>query len=95
MTASPEGGEPGVRVAFAATATDADGVREYIWAFGDGTYAIGSSPQKTFLVSGQYPVRLTVIDHAGNSALRTLMVDVGSTNPPNLPAAPTNLRLVR
>ena len=94
VTATPSAGEPGVRVQFAATASDSDGIREFVWTFADGTYAYGSSPQKTFNVAGQYPIRLTVIDQAGNAALRTLTVTVGSGGQGNPPDAPRNLRLV-
>jgi subtilisin family serine protease len=81
MTANPSAGNPGVRVQFSASATDANGVREYIWTFGDGTYAFGPSPQKTFNISGSYPVRLTVVDSAGNATLRSLTVQVGGAAP--------------
>jgi len=94
MTATPPGGSPGVRLQFSAAATDADGVREYIWTFGDGTYAYGASPQKTFHVAGQYPARLTVVDQAGNAARQTLTVSVGSGDPNSPPVPPRNLRVV-
>ncbi|MBM3789148.1 MAG: PKD domain-containing protein, partial [Acidobacteria bacterium] len=70
------------------------GVREYIWTFGDGTYAYGASPQKTFHVAGQYPARLTVVDQAGNAARQTLTVSVGSGDPNSPPVPPRNLRVV-
>jgi PKD repeat protein len=95
MTATPSAGDPGMRVQFRAAASDANGVREYLWTFGDGTYASGASPQKFFHVAGQYPVRLTVIDQAGNAAQRSLTVTVGSGGPPGPPAAPTNLLIIR
>jgi len=81
LTASPPGGLPGVRVRFSASATDADGVHDYIWTFGDGTYAYGPSPEKSFPVSGDYPVHLTVVDRAGNAALETITVHVGTGQP--------------
>lgn len=77
LTASPSGGDPGVHVKFSASATAPDGVREYIWTFDDGTYAYGPSPEKTFQVRGDYKVHLTVVDQAGNAALKTLLVRVG------------------
>jgi len=94
MTSTPAGGRPGVTVQFSAAATDADGVREYIWTFGDGTYAYGPSPRKSFNIAGQYPVRLTVVDQAGNAALRTLTVAVGNGGSGGLPAAPQHLIIV-
>ncbi len=91
MTAEPLTGDPGMRVQFSAAANDPDGVREYIWTFGDGTSGYGSNPQKTFNVAGQYPVRLTVVDRAGNASLRMLMVAVGSQD--GAPESPRNLRI--
>jgi len=91
LTASPSSGDPGVRVQFSASATDPDGVREYIWTFGDGTYAYGPSPAKIFNVDGDYAVRLAVVDRAGNATLETISVRIG--NGP--PGAPRNLRIIR
>jgi hypothetical protein len=93
MTASPPGGLPGVRVSFAAAASDPDGVREYVWTFGDGTYAYGPTPGKTFNVPGRYPVHLTVLDNLGNASQLTTIVAVGDTS--ELPGAPRNFRVTR
>lgn len=93
LTASPPGGEAGVRVAFAAAASDSDGVREYVWTFGDGTYAYGPAPRKTFNVAGRYPVSLTVLDNLGNASQVTTIVAVGDTS--GLPGAPRNFRITR
>jgi hypothetical protein len=92
VTATPPSGNPGVRVQFSATANDTDGVREYIWGFGDGTFAYGPRPQKTFNVEGQYPVRLTVVDQAGYAAYWLLTYPVGSGA--SAPDPPRNLRVV-
>lgn len=89
-TATPSSGDPGVRVQFAASADDADGVREYTWTFGDGTFAFGATPQKTFNIPGRYPVRLAVVDRAGNVTLTTVTVNVGG-----VPEPPRNLRVIR
>jgi len=94
ITASPSGGDPGVRVQFAAAASDPDGIREYVWTFGDGTFAYGPSPAKTFNVPGRYPARLAVLDQAGNASHVTLTVDVGEVSG-GLPGAVRNLRLTR
>ena len=92
MTASPSGGNSGVAVQFSASASDPDGVREYVWTFGDGTFAFGPTPRKTFPVAGNYPVRLTVVDQDGNTSQRLLTVPVGSVGPP--PDSPRNLRIL-
>jgi hypothetical protein len=93
VTATPATGTPGTRVAFAATATDPDGVREFVWTFGDGTFAYGPAPTKTFAVTGRYPVRLTVFDRAGNAATATVAIDIGGA-PTNLPGTVRNLRVI-
>ena len=94
VSASPPGGDPGVRVDFSVTASDPDGVREFVWTFADGTYAYGATPHKTFHVAGQYPVRLAVIDQAGNASHVTIFVPVGDVSS-TLPGAPRNFRVTR
>ena len=91
--AVPAGGDPGVRVRFEAAASDPDGIREYVWNFGDGTSAFGPTPEKTFNVAGQYPVRLAVIDQRGNAAHGMVVVNVGTVTS-TLPGAPRNLRIL-
>lgn len=93
VSATPPSGDPGVRVQFAGAASDTDGIREFVWTFGDGTYAFGPSPQKTFQVGGRYPVRLAVLDQLGNAAHATIVVDVG-TVPSTMPGAPRNFRII-
>lgn len=93
VTATPPAGLPGVRVSFAAAASDPDGVREFVWTFGDGTYAYGPTPGKTFNVPGRYPVHLTVLDSLGNASQFTTTVAVGDTT--GLPSAPRNFRVTR
>jgi PKD repeat protein len=93
VAASPTSGGRGVRVQFQATASDPDGVREFVWTFGDGTYAYGPAPQKTFNVPGRYPVRLAVVDRAGNAARTTVPIDVGVVES-TLPGPVRNLRII-
>jgi PKD repeat protein len=81
-------------VQFSASANDSDGVREYLWNFGDGTSATGPSPQKVFNVSGHYPIRLTVVDRLGNASMRIMAMPIGSSTGV-LPAPPNHLRIVR
>jgi hypothetical protein len=94
LSASPPRGDRGVGVQFTASASDPDGVTDFLWTFGDGTYASGPTPFKTFNVAGRYPVHLTVLDQGGNAARTTIMVDVGDTTS-MLPGAPRNLRITR
>lgn len=94
VSASSPGGSPGVTIQFSASASDPDGIREYVWTFGDGTYAYGPSPSKTFHVPGRYPVRLAVADQDGNTALHTISISVGDETP-TAPGVPRNLRILR
>jgi len=94
LSASPSGGDPGVHVQFSATASDPDGIREFVWTFGDGTYAYGPTPQKTFNVAAQYPVHLAVLDQAGNASQATILVNIGQVQS-NLPDPVRNLRIIR
>ena len=80
-------------MSFTAAASDTDGVREFVWTFGDGTYAYGPTPAKTFNVPGRYPVHLTVLDSLGNASQVTTTVAVGDTS--QLPGAPRNFRVTR
>lgn len=91
LSASPQSGDPGVRVRFAVSATDTDGIRDYLWNFGDGTSASGRTPQKTFSIPGRYPVRVAIIDQLGNASVQTLTVSVGAVT--TVPEAPANLRI--
>ncbi len=56
----------------------------YVWNFGDGTGATGTSILHTFATSGVYPVKLTVTDRGGNIATITQQVTVtsGGISPP-------------
>ena len=45
-----------------------DQVAAYLWDFGDGTNGTGIAPSHVYSVVGNYAVRLTVKDAAGNSA---------------------------
>jgi hypothetical protein len=94
VLASPAGGSPGVRVHFEATAADPDGIREFVWTFGDGTYAYGPTPQKTFNVAGQYLVHVAVLDLAGNASHASIVVNIGQVQS-NLPDPVRNLRITR
>ena len=65
-----------------------------MWTFGDGTYAYGPTPQKTFNVAGRYPVHLAVLDHAGNASQATILVNIGQGQS-TLPDPVRNLRIIR
>jgi PKD repeat protein len=64
-------------VAFAATATDAEGDAVTLsWRFGDGDTATGASPSHAFDNAGNYTVVVTARDEHGLTATRTRTVTV-------------------
>lgn len=53
----------------AGASTDADGnVIDYLWEFGDGTTATGSTASHTYTTSGRYLTTLAIRDNAGGEA---------------------------
>jgi PKD repeat protein len=71
----------------ASASTDADGsVASYAWDFGDGTTASGAKATHAYAAAGTYPVRLTVTDDAGATAIKTADVTVVA---PRVNQAPT------
>jgi len=59
---------------------DEGGIVEYVWSFGDGTYATGWEVAHTYLQQGAYEVTLTVTNIYGIQASVTQTVDVGRGN---------------
>jgi chitodextrinase len=81
---APEDPEPGEAILFAADARDDDPV-SYLWEFGDGSAATGSSATYAYGTPGVRTVTLTVTDSDGASGTASLAVDVRAPAP--LPAA--------
>jgi PKD repeat protein len=81
---SPEDPESGEPILFAADARDDDPV-SYLWEFGDGSAATGSSATHAYDTPGVRTVTLTVTDSEGASGTASLAVDVRA--PASLPAA--------
>ncbi|AWB86574.1 hypothetical protein C3E77_08055 [Mycetocola zhujimingii] len=53
----------------AASSLDSDGViSEYLWDFGDGTFASGVDAQHTYETPGEYLITLVVTDDSGNKS---------------------------
>jgi hypothetical protein len=75
-----------MQVRFTSVANDPDGDQLlYVWEFGDGGKAAGSSPIHTYAGVGTYTATLTVTDPHGASSSASVMVIVNS--PPAPPSA--------
>jgi PKD repeat protein len=71
----------------ASASADADGtVASYSWDFGDGVTATGAKATHAYAAAGTYPVRLTVTDDKGATAVKTADVTVVA---PRVNQAPT------
>jgi hypothetical protein len=66
----------GRTVTLSARALDADGIREYMWFFGDLDYASGREVRHTYREPGTYAVLSYVSDKLGNTSWRPLSVTV-------------------
>jgi PKD repeat protein len=67
-----------------SASTSSDGtITDYLWSFGDGTGAHGSTFNHTYSAAGSYIVTLTVTDGAGTSASvsQTVTVSAPAANP--------------
>lgn len=68
---------------FGATATDPDGdTLTYLWNFGDGSTAEGSTTSHAFAATGSYSVSLEVTDGRGGKAMDLGQVRVREANRP-------------
>ena len=80
-SAIPAGGPAGVEVRFNATAIDpSSSIANYSWTFDDGTFSDAQNPVKTFPAPGIYNVHVTVTNAAGDYAIATLPVNVGTAS---------------
>jgi PKD repeat protein len=71
----------------ASASADADGtLASYAWDFGDGATATGAKATHAYAAAGTYPVRLTVTDDKGATAVKTADVTVVA---PRVNQAPT------
>jgi PKD domain len=53
----------GAHVTFVPTVTGGSGNYTYLWEFGDGTLSNGTTPSHVFANSGNFTIRLTVLDN--------------------------------
>jgi hypothetical protein len=92
----PTSGSPGNPLAFAASASDADGDRvQLAWEFGDGAVGAGTATSHAYAAAGTYAVTLTAIDEAGESTKRSFTVTVGAGDGARAGAALARTRLRR
>ncbi|MEW5748321.1 MAG: PKD domain-containing protein [Candidatus Thermoplasmatota archaeon] len=78
MVYSPLDPDEGELVTFYAYGSyDEGGIVEYVWSFGDGTYASGWEAAHVFAEQGDYEVTLTVTNMYGVQASITQTVEVG------------------
>jgi PKD repeat protein len=78
ITTTQGGVATGSPVTFSATASGGAGGYTYGWNFGDGGTGTGSSVTHIYNGTGNYPVKLTVVDSKGNTATETIYVTVYS-----------------
>lgn len=64
----------GKDVHFAADATDADGIKDYQWFFGDLTFESGKTVSHTYRENGTYKVTCYVTDELGNTSWKQIDV---------------------
>jgi PKD repeat protein len=78
FTALSTSGVPPLNVTFDGSgSSDPDGsVSEYLWSFGDGSQALGVTPQHTFTAVADYTVILRVTDDKGGVATSSRIVSV-------------------
>lgn len=83
FTYSPSSPSVGEEISFDATSSsDSDGtISTYSWDFGDGESGVGSKPEHTYNEAGDYTVKLTVKDNAGDEDTYTKTITVTSAAP--------------
>jgi PKD domain len=85
---APGSGAPGETLAFSASATDLWSAVTLDWNFGDGATATGSPASHAFAAPGDYTVKITARDAAGNESSETHVVHVPAPPPVVPPVVP-------
>jgi trimeric autotransporter adhesin len=84
ITATPALGSAPLLVQLSGALSEDDGaIAEYLWEFSDedGTATHGAQAERTYPHSGEYTVRLTVWDSAGQSDSAEIVIPVDNTAP--------------
>ncbi|GAA1427166.1 ThuA domain-containing protein [Streptomyces thermospinosisporus] len=82
VSADKTSGAAGLKVAFTATAKDADSPDlTYGWDFGDGTKGEGLNPTHRYKKTGTYTATFTAKDPEGNTGNASVRIVVGNTEP--------------
>lgn len=68
----------------ASSSSDASGIRNYTWDFGDGSLGYGKEATHSFAAIKTFTVKLTVTDNAGNVANTTYGLKIESSARPDL-----------
>ncbi len=63
-------------VTFSDTTTGGEGVKSYLWNFGDGQTSTAQSPAHTYAAAGTYTVMMTVTDSLNMESSRTTSITV-------------------
>jgi len=82
VSADKTSGAAGLKVAFTATAKDADSPElTYSWDFGDGTEGEGLNTTHRYKKTGTYTATFTARDPEGNTGNASVRIVVGNTEP--------------
>ena len=87
FNADPLEGAPHLLVSFADQSTSQDGLKSWLWDFGDGTTSIDEFPFHTYTEEGQFTVSLTVTEIDGDSHTKTVENYVKVEDPNTTPVA--------
>ncbi|PSK53476.1 Soluble aldose sugar dehydrogenase YliI [Streptomyces sp. 111WW2] len=91
VSANKTSGAAGLKVAFTATAKDADSPDlTYGWDFGDGTKGEGLTPTHKYKKVGTYTATFTAKDPEGNTGNASVRIVVGNTEPKVVIETPGN-----
>ena len=93
IAATPTVGKGPLAVSFDGSgSTDSDGtLTAYVWAFGDGNSATGTTASHIYTTAGVYIATLTVTDNQGATNTATKSITVNANQPPNAVATANHL----